>query len=142
MGRERGSQDAEARAANKRDPCDTVADTLHLVQAHMGCCRVDVRQTDEFSKWLGGLRDAKARQKVNVRLLRLGDGNPGDVAPVGEGVSELRIDYGPGYRVYIKVHEGAYVALFGGDKSTQTGDIKKAKELAAGLEEESKDGKN
>jgi putative addiction module killer protein len=61
--------------------------------------------------------------------------NPGDVAPVGEGVSELRIDYGPGYRVYIKVHEGAYVALFGGDKSTQTGDIRKAKELAAGLEE-------
>ena len=102
---------------------------------------MDIKQTDEFSKWLGGLRDIRARQKVIIRLLRLGDGNPGDVAPVGEGISELRIPHGPGYRVYYKTHDGAYVALFGGDKSTQAGDIKKAKELAAGLEE-SDDGKN
>jgi putative addiction module killer protein len=71
---------------------------------------VDVRQTDEFSEWLDGLRDTRARQKVIVRLLRLGDGNPGDVAPVGEGISELRIPHGPGYRVYYKVHDGAYVS--------------------------------
>jgi putative addiction module killer protein len=60
---------------------------------------VDIKQTDEFSKWLGGLKDIRARQKVIIRLLRLVDGNPGDVAPVGEGISELRISHGPGYRV-------------------------------------------
>jgi putative addiction module killer protein len=94
-----------------RGPCETVAVTLHVVKIHRtGRCRVDVRQTDEFSEWLDGLRDTRARQKVIVRLVRLGDGNPGDVAPVGEGISELRIPHGPGYRVYYKVHDGAYVS--------------------------------
>ncbi len=96
---------------------------------------MDIKQTGDFSKWLGALRDARARQKVVVRLLRLGDGNPGDVAPVGEGISEMRIHYGPGYRVYYKAHKDAYVALCGGVKSTQTKDIEAAKELAAGLED-------
>lgn len=61
---------------------------------------LDVRETDEFSEWLRALRDARARAKILIRIDRLANGNPGNVAPVGEGVSELRINYGPGYRVY------------------------------------------
>jgi putative addiction module killer protein len=61
---------------------------------------MELKETEEFSKWLKGLRDAKAKAKVVTRLLRLANGNPGDVGPVGDGISELRIDFGPGYRVY------------------------------------------
>ncbi len=61
---------------------------------------IEIRQTDVFHKWLKGLRDFTARARINLRIRRLSLGNPGDVRPVGEGVSELRIDYGPGYRVY------------------------------------------
>jgi putative addiction module killer protein len=61
---------------------------------------LEIRETDEFAEWLGALKDARAKAKVLVRIERLARGNPGDVAPVGEGVSELRINYGPGYRVY------------------------------------------
>jgi putative addiction module killer protein len=92
---------------------------------------VEIKETEEFSKWLKGLRDAKAKAKVVTRLLRLADGNPGDVGPVGDGISELRIDFGPGYRVYYVQSGRAYVALCGGDKSTQTKDISSAKALAA-----------
>ena len=63
---------------------------------------IEIRKTDEFSHWLDALRDIKARARVQTRLDRLAEGNPGDVKPVGEGVSELRIDFGPGYRVYFK----------------------------------------
>jgi putative addiction module killer protein len=92
---------------------------------------VDVRETDEFSDWLRGLRDARARAKVLIRIDRLANGNPGDVAPVGEGVSELRINYGPGYRVYYIQRGTAYILLLaGGDKSTQAKDIAEAKHLA------------
>ena len=62
----------------------------------------EVRKTEIYAKWLDGLRDTRARARVLVRVERLATGNPGDVRPVGEGVSELRIDYGPGYRVYFK----------------------------------------
>jgi putative addiction module killer protein len=90
-----------------------------------------VRQTETFSTWLRNLRDAKARTKILVRIERLADGNPGDVSPVGEGVSELRIHYGPGYRVYY-VNRGSEIVLLlcGGDKASQARDIASAKQLA------------
>lgn len=82
------------------------------------------------------LRDARARAKIAARIDRLAFGNPGDVAPVGEGVSELRIHHGPGYRVYfVNRGETLMVLLCGGDKATQDRDIERAKMLAANLEE-------
>ena len=93
---------------------------------------LDIRETDEFSKWLSALKDMRARAKVLVRVKRLAHGNPGDVEPVGEGVSELRIDHGPGYRVYFVQRGMRYVLLLaGGDKRTQKRDIARAKRLAA-----------
>jgi putative addiction module killer protein len=97
---------------------------------------VDVRETEEFSDWLSALRDARAKAKILVRIARLAAGNPGDVQPVGKGVSELRINYGPGYRVYYIQRGTRYVLLLaGGDKSTQKNDIAKAKRLAAQYQE-------
>jgi putative addiction module killer protein len=93
-----------------------------------------IRQTDEFSRWFDRLKDRQARSRILVRIRRLSLGNPGDAEPVGEGVSEMRIDYGPGYRVYFKQTGTTLVVLLaGGDKSTQKRDIEKAKELARGL---------
>jgi len=82
---------------------------------------IEIRETQEFSTWLESLRDARARTRVQARILRLRYGNPGDVKPVGEGVSEMRIDYGPGYRVYF-VKRGALlvILLAGGAKPTRT----------------------
>ena len=81
-----------------------------------------------------GLRDIRARARVQVRIERLAAGNPGDVQPVGEGVSELRIDYGPGYRVYFKkIGSEVVILLAGGDKRTQAADIKIALRLARNL---------
>lgn len=92
---------------------------------------VDVRQTDEYARWFESLRDREARARILVRVRRLSLGNPGDVRPVGEGVSEIRIDYGPGYRVYfISRGEQLVVLLAGGDKRTQPRDIEVALELA------------
>ena len=92
---------------------------------------IEIRETQEFSTWLESLRDARARTRVQARILRLRYGNPGDVKPVGEGVSEMRIDYGPGYRVYF-VKRGALlvILLAGGAKPTQDKDIKTALKLA------------
>ena len=97
---------------------------------------IALRKTALIVKWLDGLRDFKARARVQARIERLVAGNPGDVEPVGEGVSELRIDYGPGYRVYFKKrgHE-LIILLAGGDKTTQTKDIKVALRLARNLSE-------
>jgi putative addiction module killer protein len=93
---------------------------------------LDVRETEEFSEWLSALRDPRAKAKILVRIERLAKGNPGNVAPVGEGVSELRIDYGPGYRVYYVQRGTRYILLLaGGDKRTQKRDIAEAKRLAA-----------
>jgi len=90
-----------------------------------------VRETEEFSRWLSALRDLRARSKILVRIARLASGNPGDVAPVGQGVSELRIDYGPGYRLYYVQRGVRYILLLaGGDKASQERDIKRAKRLA------------
>jgi putative addiction module killer protein len=85
---------------------------------------IEVRQTTRFATWLAGLRDERARARILMRLDRARDGNLGDVAPVGGGVSEMRIFYGPGYRVYF-VQRGSelIVLLCGGDKSTQGADI-------------------
>jgi putative addiction module killer protein len=95
---------------------------------------IEIRKTEAFVKWLDGLRDMKARSRVLVRIERLVAGNPGDVKPVGEGVSELRIDYGPGYRVYfVRRGQTVIVLLAGGDKSTQAKDIRTAIRLARNL---------
>jgi putative addiction module killer protein len=95
---------------------------------------IEVRKTSEFAQWLDGLRDIHARARVQSRIERLAAGNPGDVKPVGEGVSELRVDYGPGYRVYF-VQKGSVsiILLAGGDKSTQARDIKTALRLSRNL---------
>ena len=92
---------------------------------------IEICETLVFSAWLESLRDAQARTRVQARILRLRYGNPGDVKPVGEGVSEMRIDYGPGYRVYF-VKRGALlvILLAGGAKPTQDKDIKTALKLA------------
>jgi putative addiction module killer protein len=95
---------------------------------------VEVRQTERYAKWFANLRDRQARARIDARIRRLSLGNPGDVEPVGEGVSELRIDYGPGYRVYfVRRGETLVILLAGGDKRTQGRDIKLAIELARGL---------
>jgi putative addiction module killer protein len=88
-------------------------------------------KTDEYRDWLKALTDARAKARISIRVDRLVAGNPGDVEPVGEGVSERRIDYGPGYRVYYMRRGAALIILLcGGDKSTQKKDIKRAKRLA------------
>jgi len=92
---------------------------------------IEVREIGTFSEWLSGLRDARVKAEVARRVRRLALGNPGDVKPVGEGVSELRIHYGPGYRIYY-VQRGSFliVLLCGGDKGTQAKDIALALKLA------------
>jgi putative addiction module killer protein len=95
---------------------------------------IEIRKTENFAKWLDRLNDIRARARILVRIERLAAGNPGDVKPVGEGVSELRIDYGPGYRVYYKKQGRTVIILLaGGDKRTQTKDIKTAMSLAKNL---------
>ena len=95
---------------------------------------LEVRQTTTYADWFLSLRDRTAKSRINIRIRRLSLGNPGDVKPVGEGVSELRVDYGPGYRIYfIKKADLNVVLLAGGDKSSQSADINKAKALAREL---------
>jgi len=97
---------------------------------------IQIQQTDAYAKWFAGLRDRVARARIDIRIRRLSLGNAGDVKPVGEGVSELRVDHGPGYRVYfIQRGEVVIVLLAGGDKSTQDKDIRNAKALANDLKE-------
>ena len=95
---------------------------------------IEVRQTAEFAKWIARLRDIRGRAKIAARIDRLSMRHPGDVRPVGEGISELRIQDGPGYRVYY-VQRGTVliVLLCGGDKSSQSRDIATAKRLVAEL---------
>ncbi len=98
------------------------------------CSVLEIRKTEVYAQWLDGLRDVRARARVLVRVERLAAGNPGDVRPVGEGVSELRIDYGPGYRVYFKKQgRMILVLLVGGDKRTQGRDVRTALRLARNL---------
>jgi putative addiction module killer protein len=91
-----------------------------------------VQKTEDFDTWLAALADQKAVAKIASRIERLEMGNPGHVEPVGDGISEMKIDYGPGYRVYYKrTGKTVMLLLCGGDKSTQRKDISRAKELAA-----------
>lgn len=95
---------------------------------------IEIRKTRNFAKWIDGLQDIRARVRILVRIERLAAGNPGDVMPVGEGVSELRIDYGPGYRVYFKKRGQVLIILLaGGVKKTQSKDIQTALRLARNL---------
>lgn len=95
---------------------------------------IEIRQTEAYASWFATLRDRQARGRIDVRIRRLSLGNPGDVKPVGEGVSELRIDYGPGYRIYFVQRGSALVILLaGGDKRTQEQDIQTALELAGNI---------
>ena len=93
--------------------------------------RIEIRQTHGFREWLSCLRDRQARVRIDDRLKRLANGNSGDTKPVGEGVLELRLRLGPGYRVYYKWHGKVLILLLtGGDKDSQTRDIAKAKQMA------------
>ena len=92
---------------------------------------IEIRQSETYKKWFEALKDRNARMRINIRVRRLSLGNLGDVKPVGGGVSEVRIDYGPGYRMYyVQKQKKIIVLLVGGDKSTQSKDIQKAQELA------------
>ena len=95
---------------------------------------LEIRETNEYQRWFESLRDLNAQLRIGARIRRVSLGNLGDSKPVGDGVSELRIPYGPGYRVYF-IQSGATVIILlaGGDKSTQRKDIERAKELAKGL---------
>ena len=95
---------------------------------------VEVVKSATFDRWLKGIRDRKAAARIQVRIDRLAAGNPGDVRPVGAGVSELRLNYGPGYRVYYTQRGGEIIVLLaGGDKSSQPQDVKTAIALARNL---------
>ena len=95
---------------------------------------VEIRKTETFAKWIDALRDINARARIQAGIARLALGNAGDVKPVGEGISELRINYGPGYRVYFKtIKRSVVILLAGGNKRTQTRDIKTAINLARNL---------
>lgn len=94
---------------------------------------IQIDVTDEFDKWLRGLRDLQAKERIFERIRRLRDGNPGDVKSVGKGVSEMRINYGPGYRLYYTQRGKALVLLLcGGDKSSQKADIARAIAMVKG----------
>ena len=97
---------------------------------------IGIRKTDVFAKWLANLKDARAKARILVRIDRMQTGNFGDVTPVGQGVSELRIFHGPGYRIYF-VQRGSDIVILlnGGDKSSQKKDITRAKELAKQIED-------
>jgi putative addiction module killer protein len=95
---------------------------------------LEIRETSAYALWFAALRDRAAKVRIDIRIRRLSLGNFGDIRPVGDGVSELRIHYGPGYRIYLKKQGDALVILLvGGDKSSQDQDIRLAKELARNL---------
>jgi putative addiction module killer protein len=92
---------------------------------------IRIARSETFDRWMSGLKDKRAAARIQMRLDRLADGNPGDAQPVGSGVSELRVDVGPGYRVYYQQRGDVLIVLLcGGDKSTQQRDIDKAHEIA------------
>jgi putative addiction module killer protein len=99
---------------------------------------IEIRETEFYKKWFGAIKDIKTKSVIDVRIRRVSLGNFGDVEPVGRGISELKIDYGPGFRVYFLNQRNIIVILLcGGEKSTQSKDIKKAQELAQKIKEQS-----
>lgn len=97
---------------------------------------IDVREAEPFTRWFARLRDVQARARISVRIRRLSLGNPGDVKALGGGISELRVDYGPGYRIYCAWRGSALVVLLAdGDKSSQARDIAEARRIATELED-------
>ena len=95
---------------------------------------IEILKTELFDKWFRGLRDARAKARIDERIERLAAANPGDVKPVGRGISEMRIDYGPGYRLYfVRRGSARIILLCGGDKDSQGRDIARAIQLAEGL---------
>ena len=109
--------------------------TVCLLYETSNATMVEVRQTEDFESWFAVLRDREARARITARIRRLSLGNPGDVKPVGSGVSEMRIDYGPGYRVYfVRRGDAVVVLLCGGDKKSQDRDIANAIEIARELD--------
>lgn len=108
--------------------------TCIAVSLRIQCTMIEIRQTETYASWFAGLRERQARARIDVRIRRLSLGNLGEVRPVGEGVSELRIDYGPGYRIYfVQRGQQVVILLSGGDKRIQTQDIQAALDLARGL---------
>jgi putative addiction module killer protein len=98
-----------------------------------------IHQSSEYKAWYEKLRDKRAQYRISLRIQRLAQGNPGDCKPVGEGFSEMRIDYGPGYRVYYKETGNEIIILLcGGDKRTQSADIETAKKIFAAYQSENK----
>ena len=97
---------------------------------------ITIRETENFKKWIRKLKDQLAQSIINARIRRISGGNFGDTKPVGDNISELRIDYGPGYRVYFKdTGKEIIILLCGGDKSTQKRDIENAKQIAQNIKE-------
>ena len=97
---------------------------------------IEVRETETYSKWFASLKDIQARARITLRVRSLSLGNPGDCKSVGKGVSEMRVHYGPGYRIYfVRRGEAVAILLGGGDKSTQKNDIADAVALARDIEE-------
>lgn len=97
---------------------------------------IEILETKIYSTWFARLRDERAKSRINARVYRLSLGNPGDVKPVGSGISEMRVDYGPGYRIYfVRRGNKLIILLCGGDKSSQADDIASAKALAADMED-------
>jgi putative addiction module killer protein len=114
---------------------DNPLDSLYVITYTISV--KEIIHSDVFKSWLHKLRDSRARYRIYKRIERLAEGNPGDVEPAGEGISEMRIHYGPGYRVYFKdTGKEIIILLCGGDKSTQQADIIRAKEIALLYEEE------
>jgi putative addiction module killer protein len=117
--------------AGRRFPLDNMGTIVHT------CIMKRIRRSSVFIKWLKKLKDRIAKALIVARVSRLKEGNPGDSGPVGEGLSEMRIHYGPGYRVYFKdTGKEIIILLCGGDKSTQQADIIRAKKIARLYEEE------
>ena len=117
-----------------KDPAVPSPTVASLYPVAYNVLMVEIRQTEAYARWFRRLRDRQARVRIDNRIRRMSLGNLGDVRPVGEGVSEVRIDYGPGYRVYFMQRgETLIVLLAGGDKDSQVRDIRRARELARGL---------
>ena len=116
-----------AAQADKGAGCASVSLKIHSTM-------LEIRETPAYAAWFSALRDRTAKARIDIRIRRLSLGNSGDIRPIGEGLSELRIHYGPGYRIYLTKRGDTYVILLaGGDKSSQAQDIRLAKDLAQNL---------